>query len=168
MRARTSDAMNGTRRMSFEALIAKVKQAEGALEARERQGEADWRQFKSTWRAAWTPGRIVVAGVLSGFLIGRAQLGRHVGAASTLRLLSTVSSLFAVSRADDAAAQAHDAAQAAQDAVDTPPTPPSSAHGTPVHEATRDAATPGIPRDEQAGVSTRADARDPRRAKSKA
>lgn len=106
--------------MSFEALIQKVKQAEDALESREREGEADWRQFKSTWRAAWTPGRIVVAGLASGFLLGRAQPGKHIGAASTLRLLSALSSVMAISRADDAATQAEDAAETAQEATNPP------------------------------------------------
>lgn len=110
--------------MSFEALIEKVKQAEGALEARERQGEADWRQFKATWREAWTPGRIVFAGVVSGFLLGRAQPAKHVNAASALRLFSAVSSLFAVSRADDTADQAHDAAETAHEATEAPPVAP--------------------------------------------
>jgi hypothetical protein len=52
--------------MSFDALLQKVKQAETALEAQERQAAADWRQFKASWRAAWTPGRIVVAGLFAG------------------------------------------------------------------------------------------------------
>jgi hypothetical protein len=59
--------------MSFDALLQKVKQAETALEAQERQAAADWRQFKASWRAAWTPGRIVVAGLVAGFLTGRVQ-----------------------------------------------------------------------------------------------
>lgn len=102
--------------MSFNALIDKVKQAEGALEACERQGAADWRQFKSTWRSAWTPGRTVVAGLVSGFLVGRAQPLKHVDGASALRLFSAVSSLFAINRAEDAADQAERAADSAEDA----------------------------------------------------
>lgn len=112
--------------MSFDALIEKVKQAEGALEAHERQGAAGWRQFKSSWRASWTPGRIVGAGLLSGFLVGRAQPLRHVDGASTLRLFSALSGLLAVSRADDAADAAHQAAESAEDATGED-TPPSSA-----------------------------------------
>ena len=49
--------------MGFDALIEKVRQAEIALEARERQAAADWRQTRTSWRAAWTPGRVVLAGL---------------------------------------------------------------------------------------------------------
>ena len=59
--------------MSFEALIDKVKQAESALEAKERETAADWRQLKSSWLASWTPGRIVVAGLISGFIVGKVE-----------------------------------------------------------------------------------------------
>ena len=52
--------------MSFHALIAKVEQAEQALEARERVASTQWQQVKTTWRESWTPGRIVIAGLASG------------------------------------------------------------------------------------------------------
>jgi len=52
--------------MSFESLIDKVRQAETALEASERQAGANWRQFKLSWKDAWTPGRIVSIGLVSG------------------------------------------------------------------------------------------------------
>ncbi len=138
--------------MSFEALIEKVTQAEAALEAREREGAADWRQFKSTWRKAWTPGRIVVAGVVSGFLLGRAQPARHVGATSTLRLLSTVSSLFAISRADDAA-------QTAKQAV--APEPDADPHPHPAPAQPMRAATQPLPRSAWASVPPRRGLRQP-------
>mgnify|MGYP003616062109 CR=1 FL=1 len=41
--------------MGFDALIAKVQQAETALESRERRTGEHWRQWKAIWRAAWTP-----------------------------------------------------------------------------------------------------------------
>ncbi len=154
--------------MSFEALIEKVKQAEGALEARERQGAADWRQFKATWHAAWTPGRIMVAGLVSGFATGRVQPAKHVSAASTLRLMSAVSGLFAINRADDAAKQASEAAEAAQDAADCPPPPPphprspphQSARGAPGHVASHDStAQDSTAHDSTAHASTPAPAR---------
>ena len=61
------------RDMSFESLIDKVRQAETALEASERQAGANWRQFKVSWKQAWTPGRIVSIGLVSGFLVGKAE-----------------------------------------------------------------------------------------------
>lgn len=59
--------------MSFARLLARVRQAEHALEAQERRVAAEARQFRASWKAAWTPGRIVIAGLASGFLVGRAE-----------------------------------------------------------------------------------------------
>ena len=76
--------------MGFDALIAKVQQAEAALEARERHTGAQWRQLKTSWRAAWTPGRIVVAGLGAGFLVGHARPLRLAGSGGALQLLTTL------------------------------------------------------------------------------
>lgn len=103
----------GTDRMSFDALIQKVKQAEVALEAQERQGAADWRQFKASWRAAWTPGRIVSVGLLSGFLIGRAKPLRAVTGGGALQMLGALSGLLASGSAQAAAEEAGNAADSA-------------------------------------------------------
>lgn len=103
--------------MSFDKLIAKVKQAEDAVEARERNLAADWRQFKASWRAAWTPGRIVIAGLVGGFLTGRAQPARHLAGGGVLQLISALSGLFAGGSAQAAAGEAEDAAQSAQHAA---------------------------------------------------
>lgn len=100
--------------MSFEALIEKVKQAEAALEAQERQAAADWRQLKASWRQAWTPGRIVIAGLLSGYLAGRAEPLRRAGGGGVLNLLTALASLFAGGSAQAAAGDAEDAARNAQ------------------------------------------------------
>jgi hypothetical protein len=101
--------------MSFEALIDKVKQAETALEAHERQAAADAHQLLATWRAAWTPGRILLAGVGSGFAIGLLEPGkRFAGGRNALQMLTTVAGLFAGGSAQAAADKAEDAADAAQ------------------------------------------------------
>lgn len=100
--------------MSFDKLVAKVKQAEDALEAQERQMSADFRQFKASWRATWTPGRIVIAGLASGFLVGRAEPFKHVAGGGVLQLISALSGLFASGQAQDAATNADQAAQAAE------------------------------------------------------
>ena len=57
--------------MSFDKLLQKVEQAENVVEAQERRTAADWRQLKRSWKASWTPGRIMLAGLASGFLVGR-------------------------------------------------------------------------------------------------
>lgn len=103
--------------MSFEKLISKVHQAEDALEARERQVSADVRQFKRSWRAAWTPGRIVLAGLAAGFTVGRSG-PRAPKAASVMQMLSMLSSFLASTTAHAAADQAGDAAEQVEDVAD--------------------------------------------------
>ena len=100
--------------MSFDQLVTKVRQAENALEAQERHVAADWRQLKASWRAAWTPGRILVAGMLSGFLVGRAQPLRHVSGGGSLQLLSALAGLFAGGSAQAAAGEAEQAVDEAR------------------------------------------------------
>ena len=111
--------------MSFDALIAKVRQAENALEASERRTATQWRQVATTWRSAWTPGRIVVAGLALGFLTGRAQPLKLAGSGGLLNLVTALSGLFASAGAQAAADDASDAADAAATAAD-------AANATPV------------------------------------
>jgi Na+/proline symporter len=103
------------RDVSFGALIEKVKQAETALEANERQTVSAWRQLKATWIAGWTPGRIVIAGFLSGFVVGKAEPVRRVArGGGTLQLLSALAGLFAGGSAQAAAGEAEQAAKSAE------------------------------------------------------
>jgi hypothetical protein len=104
--------------MSFPKLIAKVRQAEDAVEAHERRAVADWRQLRRTWRASWTPGRILIGGLAAGFLVGRRDTAGRDGGPSLLRLLSMLSSLLATSSARYAAHQADEAADSADDVAD--------------------------------------------------
>lgn len=101
--------------VSFESLIQKVHQAEIALEAKEREATADWRQVKTSWRAAWTPGRIVIAGLAGGFLFGRAEPFKRAAGGGTLQLISALGSLLAGDKAKQAADKAGHAAAAAED-----------------------------------------------------
>lgn len=104
--------------MSFDALIEKVRQAESALEAQERQTGADWRQFKASWRAGWTPARIVIGGLVSGYLVGKAEpLRRAARGGGALQMISALSGLFAGSSAQAAAGEAAHAADTAQQAA---------------------------------------------------
>ena len=80
--------------MSFHKLIKKVTDAEDAVEANERRVGADLRQLKSSWASMWTPGRIVIAGLASGFLIGRAEpLGTVARSGGLLRMAGTLTTL---------------------------------------------------------------------------
>ena len=96
--------------MSFEASINRVKRAERRLDASTRSMTDHWRQLRQTWREAWTPGRIVIAGIASGFVVGRGELPTATGA-GFINLVSAVSGLFAVD-------QAGAVAEVAEDAVD--------------------------------------------------
>ena len=121
--------------MSFEQLIDKVHQAEQALEASQRVVAADWRQLRRSWLAAWTPGRIVVAGLVGGFAVGRAEpVSRRGG---VLQLLAALGGLFAGDGARAAASEAGDAAQQAARTADIADAP-----------ATRIRAVPPPPEDE--------------------
>ena len=115
--------------MGFEALIEKVTQAEQALESSERVAANRWDAFKLTWRESWTPGRIVVAGLASGFIVGRAQPMKLAGSGGVLNLATALAGIFAGTGAQAAAKQAEDAASAAEGAAvaaatDTPPPQP--------------------------------------------
>ncbi|MEG3191708.1 hypothetical protein [Lysobacter sp. D1-1-M9] len=102
--------------MSFDKLLHKVEQAEAALEARERQCAADVRQFRRTWQALWTPGRILIAGLAGGFLSGRAEPLRAASqGGGLLRIVSTLSTLMASTGARSAADEAEQAADSVED-----------------------------------------------------
>jgi hypothetical protein len=110
--------------MSFESLIEKVRQAENALEARERQTATDWRQAKASWRSLWTPGRLLSVGLVSGFIVGKVEPARKVTRGSgALQLLSAMAGLFAGGSAQAAAGDAQDAVATARQAVDTAEAP---------------------------------------------
>lgn len=105
--------------MSFDKLIAKVTQAENVLEARERHVAAAVRRLKVTWREGWTPGRIVIAGLASGFLIGRAEPLRSAARGGGLvQMVTMLSGLFAGGSAQVAAGEAQDAARNAEQVAD--------------------------------------------------
>ncbi len=118
--------------MSFDALIQKVRQAEAALEAQERRAGADWRQLRASWRSLWTPGRIVLAGLAAGFIVGRAEPFKRAAGGGVLQLVTALSGLFAGGSAQAAAGEAGEAAEAAQAAqaetqdmaAEAPVTPP--------------------------------------------
>lgn len=119
--------------MNYEQLRRRVERAEFLVDARTRQTHAAWDALRLHWREAWTPPRILVAGLVTGFLSGRSQPQRAarqlraVAGPKTLQLvtsiLGTASSLQAAlaaftakgaaQTADQAAETADDAAQAA-------------------------------------------------------
>lgn len=106
--------------MNLDAHRARVRAAERAVETRWTQTVGHGRRTFALWRSGWTPQRIVVAGLVSGFLTGRAQPLRLAGNGGLLALLRSLSGLLAASglgRSDPAS--------------DAPETPPPSADGVP-------------------------------------
>ncbi len=99
--------------MSFDESIQRVKRAELALDASTRKVTDHWQQLRQTWRDAWTPGRIVIAGIASGFVVGRGELPTATGS-GFINLVSAVSSLFAIDQAGEVAEVAGDAVDQAQ------------------------------------------------------
>lgn len=105
--------------MRFDRLVAKVARAEDALEAHERRVGADLRQLGQSWKSAWTPGRIIVAGLAGGFLVGRAEpLRTAARGGGVVRIVSLLTSVFASTQAATAAADAGHAARSADAMAD--------------------------------------------------
>jgi hypothetical protein len=106
--------------MRFELLRQRVARAERRVETCMDNAQSHRAEFGQAWRRGWTPGRIVVAGLLSGFLVGRAEPLSRVGGTRWLQMLGTVSSMLASLRAAAASVDANAAADvAAQEAAAT-------------------------------------------------
>lgn len=101
--------------MNFRELQRRVDRAERRVDQRLTLAESQWGTLKQAWRKGWTPGRIVIAGVVSGFLVGRAEPLRALTGARWMQMFSAVSSLLATAQAATAAEQAGQAADTAQD-----------------------------------------------------
>ena len=105
--------------MGFKQLLTKVQQAEAVLETRERRVANDWQHLKRTWKETWTPGRVIIAGLVSGFLVGRAQPLRTVARSGQfMQLVTMLSGLFAGGTAKVAAEEAEHAADTAENVAE--------------------------------------------------
>ncbi len=117
--------------MSFQNLIDKVRHAEQSVEAHEKSTAADLRQLRASWRQAWTPGRIVLAGLASGFVLGRSKTLMLAGSSGFFQMAGSVSSALLKAALQTGAAAGlgtEAAAQAVQDTSPPIPTPmPTSA-----------------------------------------
>lgn len=129
--------------MSFEELQAKVARAEDTLEAQERRVAANLRVLGGSWREAWTPPRVIIAGLAAGLLAGWARPARAVAgveparwlqlAGSLAGLVGSIQAAFAASEAKDAAADAEHVAANAADVATGGQTPEEPARaGEPV------------------------------------
>src|SRR5690625_2672665 len=138
--------------MNFTQLKRRVERGEALVEGRIRQTGACQDRLRRDWHQAWTPLRIVLAGLATGFIAGRAEpekLLKKIGTVSgprTLQLVSSVAGLVGSVQAAIAAMTAREAADTAdQAAADTPdpsagPPPPQAAADTSAGAPRADAA----------------------------
>lgn len=104
--------------MKFEMLQKRVERAERMVELRAEQSVCEWESLKQTWRAGWTPARIIAAGLAAGFLVGQAKPMRALSGTRWMPLVSSISSLFASVKAAVAAGHAGEAADTAVETAD--------------------------------------------------
>lgn len=97
--------------MNFKALQRRVQRRERMVEGRAQQLDERWDALKTGWREGWTPWRIVSAGLVAGFLSGRAEPLRALTGPRLLQMIGAVSSLLATAQAVVAGEAAEDAAE---------------------------------------------------------
>ena len=104
--------------MRFELLRQRVERAERRVESSMDRAQVHRQEFGQAWRRGWSPGRIVIAGLVSGFLVGRSEPLSRVGGARCLQMLGTVSTMLASLQAAAASQEAGESADvAAQEAA---------------------------------------------------
>ena len=99
--------------MSLATQRRRVQQAEQALQARCEDTLAQSQRLGACWRANLTPGRVLLAGLAAGFLVGRARPFQLAGSSGVLAMLRSVSQLVA---------QVQDQVRAAAEAGTSAPT----------------------------------------------
>lgn len=120
--------------MNFEALKGRVERAEALVEGRLEQTDSRFTALKTSWHQAWTPPRIVIAGVIAGLVVGSTQPQRalrklgKLGGPKSLQMISAVSGLLTSIQATVAAATAEKAANTADDAAETADDAADAAH----------------------------------------
>ena len=104
--------------MNFKGLKTRVERAEALVDGRVVQTLDRHAALRSSWREAWTPSRIVIAGLIAGFATGVAQpklalrrLGK-LGGPKSLQMVSALSGLASSIQATIAAVGAKQAADA--------------------------------------------------------
>ena len=103
--------------MNYKQLQRRVDIAERRVESRGERTREQWAALKLNWREGWTPARIIAAGLVSGFVSGRAEPLRALSGPRLLQMIGAVSGLFASVQATVAAETAQAAADTAEDVV---------------------------------------------------
>jgi len=111
--------------MNFEGLKNRVERAESLVDGRVVQTTDRYRALRTNWREAWTPPRILIAGLVMGFATGHLEPRRaltrlgKLGGPKSIQLISALSGLLTSVQAAVAAATAEKAAETADDAAQT-------------------------------------------------
>ncbi|MCD9006955.1 hypothetical protein LDO31_12045 [Luteimonas sp. XNQY3] len=111
--------------MNFEGLKNRVERAETLVDGRVMQTTDRYRALRISWREAWTPPRILIAGLVMGFATGHLEPRRaltrlgKLGGPKSIQLISALSGLLTSVQATVAAATAEKAAETADDAAQT-------------------------------------------------
>lgn len=111
--------------MSFKHLKRRVERGEALVEGRARQAGECQARLQREWRQAWTPLRIVVAGLGTGFIAGRVQPEQAIGrigklaGPGTMQLLTSAVGLVGSLQAAFAAMTAKGAAETADEAAES-------------------------------------------------
>lgn len=103
--------------MNYKQLQHRVNMAERRVESRGERTREQWAALKLDWREGWTPARIIAAGLVSGFISGRAEPLRALSGPRLLQMIGAVSGLFASVQATVAAETAQEAADTAEEVV---------------------------------------------------
>jgi len=130
--------------MNFRQLRHRVERAERLVQGRADDTQVHWSSLRQAWREGWTAPRIVVAGLISGFIAGKLEpsKGRAVASQATrwVQMFSAISGMFTAmqaqaasdeaERAGDHAARAADNAEAVANEESVAPTGASRAQVT--------------------------------------
>lgn len=124
------DEEEDVRKPNLAQVQRRIERASQVMDGRRSQLRQNMQQVRSTWRAAWTPWRILGAGVGLGFVSGRLDpekaaagvAAQVTSAPKILQVLTALSGLLAATKAQVAAAEAEFAADQAEqheEAADT-------------------------------------------------
>lgn len=121
-RREREDEEDDVRKPNLAQVQRRIERAGQVMDGRRSQLRQNMQQMRSTWTAAWTPWRILGAGVGLGFVSGKLDpekaaagvASRFASAPKILQVLTALSGLLAATKAQVAAAQAEFAADEAE------------------------------------------------------
>jgi len=132
--------------MNFSQLRRRVERAEHLVQGRADDTQVHWGTLRRVWREGWTPPRILIAGLISGFIAGKLEPGKGRAVASQatrwVQVFSAVSGMFTAMQAQFASEEATRAGDHAERAADNAEAVASEEGVAPAPAATRVAGGP--------------------------